>query len=116
MLTPPTPRRYHPRVETSSDRLPISTARHVAKLARLALDDSALEQHRKDLSAILGYIESLRELNLEGVEPLSHPLDSMNRPDADTPLPGLPTEALMRLAPAADPPFVSVPKVLDGGE
>lgn len=99
---------------TSANDLPISTARHVARLARLDLDDDALENHRKALSAILGYVETLRELDLAGVEPLAHPSDTTNRLDPDTPRPGLPTETLLTITPAADPPFVKVPKVIGG--
>lgn len=113
MLTPPSPRRYHRSVGTSSHDLPISTARRVAHLARLALTDAELEKHRTALSAVLGYVETLRELDLKGTEPLAHPSDSTNRLDADEPRSGLATEALMKIAPASEPPFVVVPKVLD---
>jgi aspartyl-tRNA(Asn)/glutamyl-tRNA(Gln) amidotransferase subunit C len=100
-------------VGTSSHDLPISTARRVAHLARLALTDAELEQHRSALSAVLGYVETLRELDLDGVEPLAHPSDSTNRLDADDPRPGLPSDGLMKMAPASAPPFVVVPKVID---
>lgn len=115
MLTPRASRRYHRAVESSPDTLPISTVRHVARLARLALDEAALERHRAALGAILGYVESLRELDLKSVEPLAHPLDIAARADSDTPAAPITTETLIRLAPDADPPFVKVPKVLDDG-
>ncbi len=45
---------------------------HIAKLARLGLNDEEIERTQKELSAILDYIEQLKEINTEGVEPTSH--------------------------------------------
>ncbi len=100
---------------TSSNDLPISTARRVAHLARLALTDAELENHRSALSAVLGYVETLRELDLGDIPPLAHPSDATNCLDLDDPRPGLPTEFLLKMAPASDPPFIVVPKVVDAG-
>lgn len=113
MLTLPTPRRYHPTMGTSSDNLPISTVRRVARLARLSLSDAELEKHRSALSSILGYVETLRELDLKDTTPLAHPSDATNRLDPDEPRAGLHADSFMRLAPASDPPYLVVPKVLD---
>jgi aspartyl-tRNA(Asn)/glutamyl-tRNA(Gln) amidotransferase subunit C len=96
----------------ASHELPMSAARRVARLARLALDEQTLDEERRSLSAVLAYVETLRELDLAGVEPLAHPSDRGARPAADEPGPALPTGVLMRLAPEADPPFVQVPKVV----
>lgn len=96
--------------------------RRVARLARLALPQSEVEPCRYRLASVLGYMERLKQLNLDGVEPLSHvlsattaPTESANRLDPDEPGAMLPTEALMRQAPDSLPPYVKVPKVLDEG-
>lgn len=94
--------------------LSLETTRRVAHLARLALSDADLERMRVELGAILGYVEALRELDLEGVEPLVHVGDIANRCDEDTVRAPMATEALMRMAPASDPPFLRVPKVIGG--
>ncbi len=114
MLTPPTIHRYHRAVGIASNDLPISTVRRVAHLARLALTDAELEKHRTALAAILGYVETLRELDLRDTEPLSHPSDATNRLDPDVPRAGLPAGSFMKMAPESAPPFLVVPKVLDG--
>ena len=49
--------------------------RHVARLARLALSDEEVERFRAQLSAILDAVGKVSELDLEGVEPTSHPLE-----------------------------------------
>ncbi|MFM9957507.1 MAG: Asp-tRNA(Asn)/Glu-tRNA(Gln) amidotransferase subunit GatC [Phycisphaerales bacterium] len=89
--------------------------RRIARLSRLALSDDQLESARSSMGAVLGHMATLRELDLEGVEPMVYPSDIENRMDADEPRPGLPTDVLMKMAPDAAPPFVKVPKVIGGG-
>ncbi|MBC7835390.1 MAG: Asp-tRNA(Asn)/Glu-tRNA(Gln) amidotransferase subunit GatC [Phycisphaerales bacterium] len=98
------------------DALPPDAVRKVARLSRLALAEEQVARYGEQLSAVLGYVERLRELDLEGVEPMSNPLDETNRLDADTPGGTIPGATFMRMAPEALPPFLKVPKVLgDGG-
>lgn len=97
---------------------PLSEAyvRKVAKLARLALSDEQVRLYQGQLSAVLGYVERLRELKLDGVDPLANVGETVNRFRDDVPGAMLPNEALMRIAPESMPPFVKVPKVIgDGG-
>jgi aspartyl-tRNA(Asn)/glutamyl-tRNA(Gln) amidotransferase subunit C len=60
---------------------------HVARLARLALDDHEVERMAAELSNVLEHIERMGELDLEGVPPTSHVVDVVNvlRPDEPTP-------------------------------
>ena len=44
---------------------------HIAKLARLGLTEQEVEKYQKELSAILGYIEKLKEVDVSKVEPTS---------------------------------------------
>jgi aspartyl-tRNA(Asn)/glutamyl-tRNA(Gln) amidotransferase subunit C len=44
--------------------------KHIAKLARLSLDDNEVEKYAKELSQILDYVEQLQELDTKGVEPM----------------------------------------------
>lgn len=96
---------------------PLSTAdvQRIARLARLSLTDEQAHAERTRLSAVLGYMERLRELDLEGIEPLASPLDISAPLRPDDPGPTLPTAALMGMAPETVPPFVKVPKVLGEG-
>lgn len=101
------------------EALSAEQVRKVAKLARLALSDAQVEDYRGKLGAVLGYMERLRSLDLSKVEPLTHPLETVNRLEADEPGGTLSNEAFMKIAPAggAMPPFLKVPKVLgeEGG-
>ena len=42
---------------------------HIAKLSRLDLSEAEIEKYGGQLSAVLGYIEQLSEVNTDGVEP-----------------------------------------------
>lgn len=92
--------------------LTIEQVRKVAKLSRLTLTDAQAEEYRTRLSAVLGYVERLRGLDLSGVEPMAHPMETTNRLGADEPGPTIATDRLMAIAPDTHPPFVKVPKVI----
>ena len=89
---------------------------HAAQLAHLDTDPARLDALCADIERVLGHVSAMRELDLEGVSPLVHPLDASGRLAVDEEAPGLGTEALMGMAPASHPPFVKVPKVIGGGE
>ncbi len=91
----------------------IETVRKVANLARLDLSDADLATMTQQLSAILGYIDQLSELNTEGVEPLSHPLPIQNVFRDDEPQPSLPVDLALQNAPARQGDYFSVPAVFD---
>lgn len=94
--------------------------RHVAKLSRLRLSDEEIHTYTEQLANVLGYIAKINELDLEGVEPLSHALDLTNVLREDVERPGLPVQKTLENAPQkefyGDVGFFEVPKVLgDGG-
>ena len=72
---------------------------HVARLARLRLTDEELERMPGELTKILEHVEKMDELDLEGVEPTSHPLDLVNVWGEDEPRPSLPREDALANAP-----------------
>jgi aspartyl-tRNA(Asn)/glutamyl-tRNA(Gln) amidotransferase subunit C len=89
--------------------------RKIARLSRLAITDAEVADFQVKLSAVVGYVERLRKLDLTGIEPMANVADSTNRLDADVPGPTLPTDVFIEMAPAVLPPFIKVPKVLDEG-
>jgi aspartyl-tRNA(Asn)/glutamyl-tRNA(Gln) amidotransferase subunit C len=79
---------------------------HVAKLARLEIPEDQIERVQAELGAILDAVGKVSELDLEGVEPTSHPLDVVNVWGADEPRPSLPRgEALANAPDPADGAF-----------
>ena len=92
--------------------------RWVAHLARLELDDAALAKMARQLSDILAYVDQLRQVNTDGVEPLAHPLPVHNVFRDDEPGPSLPADEALANAPdrrtdAKGDTFYGVPAVLD---
>jgi len=73
---------------------------HVARLARLRLSDEEVETMATELSSILGHIERISELDLEGVLPTTHVVDVGNALREDEPTPSLPREVIFEQAPA----------------
>ena len=93
--------------------------RWVATLARLELSEDDLPRMTAQLSAILDYVDQLRQVPTDGVEPLAHPLPVHNVFREDEPAPSLPVAEALANAPARrdDPAtgggFFAVPAVLD---
>jgi aspartyl-tRNA(Asn)/glutamyl-tRNA(Gln) amidotransferase subunit C len=74
---------------------------HVAKLARLKLTDDEVDRMAGELSKILEHVETMNELDLEGVEPTSHVVDLTNVLREDVPRPCLSREQALDQAPDA---------------
>ena len=85
----------------------------VAWLARLRLEGAALTQLAAQLDEILQYVQQLQRVPTEHVEPTSHVLPLSNVLRKDEPRPSLSQATVMALASASQPPFISVPKVIE---
>lgn len=72
---------------------------HVARLARLRLDDAEVETMAGELSGILEHVDRIRGIDLEGVEPTSHVVALENVWRADEPWTSLPPEVALINAP-----------------
>jgi aspartyl-tRNA(Asn)/glutamyl-tRNA(Gln) amidotransferase subunit C len=90
--------------------------RHVAKLARLAIDEGQLHRYSDQLRSILGYVQRIGEVDVTGIEPMAHPLPVQNVLREDVAGPTLTPEQVLRNAPDADGPFFKVPKVIGGAD
>ncbi len=85
----------------------------VAELARLSLSDEEADQLASELDAFLGYVETLNELDTEGIVPTSHPipLPTPMRDDlAESPID---PELAVRNAPETSASAFVVPRVID---
>jgi aspartyl-tRNA(Asn)/glutamyl-tRNA(Gln) amidotransferase subunit C len=86
---------------------------HVARLSRLALNDSELERMREQLSGILAYIDKLRALDTAGVEPTSHAVPLVNVMREDATRPCLPQDEALANAPERSGEFFRVPRIIE---
>lgn len=99
----------------SAKRITEADVRHVAKLSRLHLTDQQVQHFTQQLAGVLAYVAKLNELDVAGVEPLTHPLGMTNVFREDAEQKGLTVEAALSNAPEQDAPYFKVPKVLDDG-
>jgi aspartyl/glutamyl-tRNA(Asn/Gln) amidotransferase C subunit len=82
---------------------------HVAELARLALTEEEIERLGAQLGAILEAVGKVSELELEEVEPTSHPLDLVNVWADDEPRPSLPLDEALANASERESDAFKVP-------
>jgi aspartyl-tRNA(Asn)/glutamyl-tRNA(Gln) amidotransferase subunit C len=93
--------------------LNIDEVRHVADLARLALDDDQLEQLRGQLERILRYAEQIGEVAGADVPPTSHAYPLRNVWRDDVPRPSLSHDAATATGPAIEDGRFRVPRIID---
>jgi aspartyl-tRNA(Asn)/glutamyl-tRNA(Gln) amidotransferase subunit C len=95
-----------------SSPLPIDID-HLATLSRLALTPEEKAKFSAQLGDILGHIEQLKQVNVDGVEPTAHATPIFNVLQADEPRPGLSVQQALRNAPAQRDQMVLVPRVVE---
>ena len=90
----------------------LEEVKHVAALAKLSFTEVELAKIAKELDAIVGYVEQLKELDVGDVPPTSHMLDLHNVFRGDKVEPWLTNEEALQNAPAQKNGYFSVPKVI----
>ena len=91
----------------------VETARRVAKLARIKVEDADLPALAQDFNRILGFVEQLNEVDVEGVEPMTSvtPMRLKRRKDGVTD--GGMQDKILSNAPDAREGFFAVPMVVE---
>jgi aspartyl-tRNA(Asn)/glutamyl-tRNA(Gln) amidotransferase subunit C len=84
----------------------------IAHLARLRFDDSEMAEIREDLEKMISFVDRLKGLDLEGLEPLTQTAEGGNAWRTDEAAPAPATEEALREAPARKGPYFTVPKVI----
>jgi aspartyl-tRNA(Asn)/glutamyl-tRNA(Gln) amidotransferase subunit C len=72
---------------------------HVARLAKLELDEAEVQRMAAELSKVLDHVDRIRELDLEGVPTTSHVVDVTNVLRPDVAVPCLPRDVVLQAAP-----------------
>ena len=86
---------------------------HIAKLARLDLSTEERATFQRQLGDILTYIDTLNEVNVEGVDITMHPSPSLDNLREDEVIKGLTAEDVIMNAPESAQNMVKVPKVVE---
>lgn len=84
----------------------------LAHLSRLQFSDEEKTAIRGDLQRMIGFVEKLNELNLDGVEPLLFMSEEVNVLREDEVKGSISREEALKNAPLHDEQFFKVPKVI----
>jgi len=87
--------------------------RRIANLARIGVTDAELPGLAKELSAILGFVEQLNEVDTQDVKPLTSAVEDKIRGRADEVTDGGYADDVLANAPEKDDEYFAVPKVVE---
>lgn len=85
----------------------------IAHLARLGIDEQDVESYARDLSGILELMARMNELNTDGIEPMAHPMDQIQRLRDDVVTERDNREEFQAIAPQVEAGLYLVPKVIE---
>ena len=89
------------------------TAAKIASLARIRMDEPALDRMVPELNAILDWVEQLGEVDVEGVEPMTSVVAQTLKMREDKVTAGGDAAAIIANAPVSEDNFFVVPKVVE---
>jgi len=90
-----------------------ATVRRIARLARIHVGDDEVVRLQGELNGILGWIEQLNEVDVEGVAPLTGAAQMALKMRDDVVTDGGQAEAVLANAPDRVGPYYTVPKVVE---
>ncbi|HRJ27715.1 MAG TPA: Asp-tRNA(Asn)/Glu-tRNA(Gln) amidotransferase subunit GatC [Fimbriimonadaceae bacterium] len=91
----------------------VDEVRHVAKLARLELDEAEILAFQSELNALLGHFQDIASLNVEGIEPKPHAVALRNVWADDVARPSLLRDEALRNAPVTRAGLFIVPQIIE---
>ncbi len=90
-----------------------ATVRRIARLARIHVEDAEAKQLAGELNGILGWIEQLNEVDVDGIDPLTGAAQMAMRLRPDVVTDGGIPELVLGNAPDRAGTFYAVPKVVE---
>lgn len=90
--------------------------KHVAKLAKLSFSDDELQEFTSQLGKIIDMVETLEEVDTQGVAFTSNVVETVNVLREDVAAEGWNRDELMRNVPESEDGFIKVPAIIDNGE
>jgi aspartyl-tRNA(Asn)/glutamyl-tRNA(Gln) amidotransferase subunit C len=87
--------------------------RHMAKLARLQLDESEIPLYTEQVGKVLNFFDDLKHVDTSGIVPTAHPMKVSNAFREDVLKPSFTNEQALANAPMAEAPYFMVPQILE---
>ena len=94
-------------------KITVADVEHVARLARVELNEEEKTLFAGQMDAILGYVEKLKELDTDGILPTSHAVPMENAFREDRAEPSIGIEKALANAPDRVESFYRVPTVIE---
>ncbi len=94
-------------------KITVADVEHVARLARLELTAAEKELFAGQMGSILGYVDTLKSVDTDGVVPTSHAVPMENAFREDVVRPSIGVEKALANAPNRSGSFYAVPKVIE---
>lgn len=91
----------------------LTTVKRVAHLARIAVSEEQAEKMTGELNVILGFVQSLDSVNVDGVEPMTSVIPAAMRLREDKITDGNIAPQIVANAPLTEENFFMVPKVIE---
>lgn len=85
----------------------------LAELARIAISENTADAVAKSISDVLALVDQLKAVDTDGVLPMAHPLDAVQRLRADTVTEHNQRDAFQAIAPATQDGLYLVPQVIE---
>lgn len=93
--------------------LDANEVKKIAMLARIKIDEADIPGYVSNLSNILNLVEQMEAVDTDGVIPMSHPQEAVQRLREDKVSEENQREAFQKIAPATDESLYLVPKVIE---
>lgn len=93
-------------------KITLDEVKKLANLSSLTFNDDELAAMQKELESILKYVDKLKEIDVDGVEPTIQVTGLQNVTRADQIKEQISTKELMKNVPETEGSFIKVPKVL----
>ena len=90
-----------------------ATVRRIADLSRISVEDEEVAHLQSELNAILAFVEQLRGVDVEGVEPMTSVMPMQLKKRNDEVTDGFIADAIVANAPRHEDHFFVVPKVVE---
>jgi aspartyl-tRNA(Asn)/glutamyl-tRNA(Gln) amidotransferase subunit C len=90
-----------------------ATVKRIGRLARIRVEENEVEKYQGELNAILGFVEQLGEVNVDGVEAMTSVMPMQLRRRVDVISDGGYPEKIVSNAPLTEDNFFMVPKVVE---
>ena len=90
-----------------------ATVKKIGRLARIRIEDDEVPKYQDELNVILGFVEQLNEVDVEGVEPMTSVTPMRLRRRDDVVTDGGYAEKIVANAPLSEDNFFMVPKVVE---